>query len=298
MYNTTINKLPGSKIEILASLPPADFLAYTKDALEEIAKNTELDGFRKGTAPKELVRQRVGQAKILEEAAKLAIEKIYPQIIAENKIEPLGYPEINITKLAPDNPFEFKAILFVLPEVKLPDYKQIAMQFQLPKVEVTEEEIKQLKMEKERRERERLKEDLINRISAAAEFDVPDVLVESETNRMLENMKKRTLETLHMNFEEYLKAIKKTEKELHDEMFSQNQQKIKNYLVLQEIAKLENIEATAEEIEKAVSQAAAENQKGDLDLEQIKEYYKDIIKTEKVFERLESLFGTDKAPNS
>jgi len=81
-------------------------------------------------------------------------------------------------------------------------------------------------------------------------------------------------------------------------MFSQNQQKIKNYLVLQEIAKLENIEATAEEIEKAVSQAAAENQKGDLDLEQIKEYYKDIIKTEKVFERLESLFGTDKAPNS
>jgi len=115
---------------------------------------------------------------------------------------------------------------------------------------------------------------------------------------MLENMKKRTLETLHMNFEEYLKAIKKTEKELHDEMFSQNQQKIKNYLVLQEIAKLENIEATAEEIEKAVSQAAAENQKGDLDLEQIKEYYKDIIKTEKVFERLESLFGTDKAPNS
>jgi len=106
------------------------------------------------------VRQRVGQAKILEEAAKLAIEKIYPQIIAENKIEPLGYPEINITKLAPDNPFEFKAILFVLPEVKLPDYKQIAMQFQLPKIEVTEEEIKQLKMEKERRERERLKEDL------------------------------------------------------------------------------------------------------------------------------------------
>jgi len=77
-----------------------------------------------------------------------------------------------------------------LPEVKLPDYKQIAMQFQLPKVEVTEEEIKQLKMEKERRERERLKEDLINRISAAAEFDVPDVLVESETNRMLENMKR------------------------------------------------------------------------------------------------------------
>ncbi|MCC2631004.1 MAG: tig, trigger factor, trigger factor [Candidatus Paceibacter sp.] len=38
----------------------------------------------------------------------------------------IGRPQIQITKLAPENPIGFKIIVATLPEVKLPDYKKIA----------------------------------------------------------------------------------------------------------------------------------------------------------------------------
>lgn len=278
------------------SLPEADFMAYTKAALEEMAKDAELEGFRKGTAPKELVKQRVGSHKILERAAKLAIEKIYPQIVVENKIEPLGYPEVDITKLAENEPLEFKAVISVFPEIKLADYRAIAAQTVAKEVVLTEDEIKRLKMEKERHEREHEREDLINKIAAASELEVPEVLVAGETEKMMRQLKERTPEMLRMSFEDYLAKSKKTEKDLEGEIFDQNRQKIKNYLVLEEIAKREKIEPTAEEIETAVKQAANASEGEGLDSERLKEYYRDVVKTEKVFELLESLFGNNKKP--
>ena len=184
MHSTQINKLPKSKMEIVVSLPEADFMAFTKTALDNIAKDVELEGFRKGTAPKEMVKQRVGAHAIMERAAKLAIESIYPQIVVENKIEPLGYPEIELVKLAEKEPFEFKATVSVFPEIKLADYKAIAAKTVAKEVQVTEEEIKRLKMEKERHEQEHAREDLINRIAAESQFDLPEVLVAGETEKM------------------------------------------------------------------------------------------------------------------
>jgi FKBP-type peptidyl-prolyl cis-trans isomerase (trigger factor) len=63
---------------------------------------------------------------VLEEMAELALSKAYLDIIIENKIDSIGKPEIQVTKLAKDNPLEFKIITAVVPEVKLPDYKKLA----------------------------------------------------------------------------------------------------------------------------------------------------------------------------
>jgi FKBP-type peptidyl-prolyl cis-trans isomerase (trigger factor) len=278
-------------MEIVVSLPEADFVAFTKSALEEIAKDAEMEGFRKGAAPKELVRQRVGEQKILERAANLAIENIYPQIVAENKIEPLGYPEVDIIKLVPNNPFEFRATVSVFPQIKLADYKAIAAKTIAKEVEVTPEEIKRLKMEKQRHEQEHAREDLINRIAASSEFELPEVLVASETEKMIRELKEKTPNMLHMSFEDYLKKLNKTEKELEQEIFAQNYQKIGNYLILEEIAKVEKIEPSQEDIAAAIKRVSEDHEGEGLDSDRLKEYYGSVVKTEKVFELLESLFG-------
>ena len=75
-----------------------------------------------------MVVREIGQDKILTQAAGLAVEDCYPQIIKENNLEPLGPPKVDILKLALDNPLEFRAEIFVLPEITLPDYKKIAGQ--------------------------------------------------------------------------------------------------------------------------------------------------------------------------
>ncbi len=123
---TTINKLDKSELEIIGSLPVADFEKYEEKALSVISERLELPGFRKGKAPASVVKENVTEMMILEEMAELAIKDVYIKIIEENKIEAIGRPQVAITKIAKGSDLEFKILTAVLPEMKLPDYKKLA----------------------------------------------------------------------------------------------------------------------------------------------------------------------------
>ena len=77
------------------------------------------------------------------DAANLAIQKNYLQAIKDNNFEPISQPEIQVLKIAPGNPFCFKAVFFLLPEIQLPDYKKIVAKIKKEKPIVQEDDIKQ-----------------------------------------------------------------------------------------------------------------------------------------------------------
>ncbi len=124
--NIEVKKLSGSEVEISGEIPAEEFEKSWDEALKQIGEKTRLDGFRPGKAPEKVLIEKVGEGEILETAAELCLKKTWPKIVAENKIEALGQPEIVITKLARQNPLGFKIKTAVLPEVKLADYKKIA----------------------------------------------------------------------------------------------------------------------------------------------------------------------------
>lgn len=290
MNKVTVNKLPKSKIEVLVQMPAEDFDLILAKALDELAKEAEIEGFRKGTAPKELVAAKLGEGKIMERASKTAIEETYPGAITENKLEPLGYPEVEILKLAKGNPFEYKFTVSVFPKVPLGDYKEAAKTIEFKEPEVSDDDLKRLKMEKARHEKEHLREDLLAKLREAAKIEVPELMVDRETDRVMEDLRVKTPKALNMSFDEYLKKIKKTEQELRASISSDNEQKIMNYLILQEIAKREKIEPTEKEIMDVIEKMTEGEAKENLDLDHLKEYYKDVVKNEKVFDLLESLY--------
>lgn len=159
-----LKKLPKSLVEIEVILPFSEFEPYIRQAAVLLSEENEIEGFRRGKAPYDIVKKRFGEEKILDKAAEVAIKKTYPRIISEltghnpklkengqtsnfkfqTQFIPLGPPEIAIIKLVPGNDLQYKAKIATLPEVKLPDYKSIAKQFNHKKrqaVEVTDEEI-------------------------------------------------------------------------------------------------------------------------------------------------------------
>lgn len=296
MNKSTVTKLPKSLVEIRVEVPAEEFAAFEQKALAAVTGETEVSGFRKGAAPKELVKNKVGQAKILDRAAMLAIEATFPAAVAQNQLEPLGYPEVSILKLAENNPLEYKAVVAVYPQTNLPDYRQIAAGFEFKEPQVTDEDIKRLKMEKERHLREHLRQDILAAVAQKTVVEVPDILIQRETEKIMAQLKERTPQALHMSFDEYLQKLGKTEAELKDQMAKDNEAKIKNYLILSEIAKQEKIEATEDEVAAAVKKAVENNEEGgpiseeEAANEQVKAYYRDTLKTEKVFEFLESQF--------
>jgi FKBP-type peptidyl-prolyl cis-trans isomerase (trigger factor) len=142
--NLKITKLDKSKVEISASISTEVFASFKDKAIENINNEITIDGFRKGKIPENILVKKVGEMAILEEMAELALSSIYPEIIISEKIDAIGHPEINITKLAPNNPLEFKIITTVIPEVKLGDYKKIAKEINKKgeeKINVTEKDI-------------------------------------------------------------------------------------------------------------------------------------------------------------
>jgi len=137
-----LKNLPQSEIEINFELDPSEWGEFINEATKELSRDAKIDGFRPGHAPKELVEQQVGQGKILERAADMAVRKTYVNLISEKKIEALGRPEIQVLKLAPGNPFEFKAKVAVVPSVKLGDWRTVAQSEKKPKeIKVEEKEV-------------------------------------------------------------------------------------------------------------------------------------------------------------
>jgi FKBP-type peptidyl-prolyl cis-trans isomerase (trigger factor) len=125
-YNTTIKKNDDSTVEITAEIPAQEFEAQRKDAIKKLGKDVTIPGFRKGNVPEKVLLEKVGEQSVLHEMAEMALSVAYPQVLAEEKIDAISQPEIQITKIAAGNPLGFSAKTTIMPEVKLPDYKKIA----------------------------------------------------------------------------------------------------------------------------------------------------------------------------
>ncbi|KKQ34127.1 MAG: Trigger factor [Candidatus Nomurabacteria bacterium GW2011_GWB1_37_5] len=147
MINSKINKLGNSEIEIEGSLPYDEFSTYEEKIINEISKDFEMDGFRKGNVPRDIMLKQIPESKILERMADAAIPDIYEKILKEEKIDAIGRPEITITKIAKGNPFEFKIKTAVMPEIKMPDYKKIARDIKAQNHENTEITVTDQEME-------------------------------------------------------------------------------------------------------------------------------------------------------
>src|SRR3989338_10213686 len=121
-----VKKLPKSEIEIEGELEADLFENYFEKALKKLGANIELDGFRKGKIPDNVLVSKIPEIHVLEEMAELALAEHYPKIIEAEKIDAISRPAISITKLARKNPLGFKIKTAVLPKIKLPDYRDIA----------------------------------------------------------------------------------------------------------------------------------------------------------------------------
>lgn len=138
-----------------------------------------------------------------------------------------------------------------------------------------------LKEEKNLAQEEKRKSEVLGEIAKLCSFEIPEILVFAEKERLFKDLKEGIENSSKISFEEYLSRIKKDKKEIESSLLKISQERVKNFLILREIGKKEGVFVTDEEVE--------ERMKGEvkgLDLEKLKDYYKSIIFTEKVFKKL------------
>lgn len=148
--------LEKSQIELTVELTVDEFKPYMEKGAKQVSEHVKVDGFRKGQVPYDILKKKIGEMTILEEAARIAINKTIDEAIKKNiDKQPVGQPQVNITKLAPENPLEYKVVLAYIPEVKLGEYK--ALKIKQEEIKIDENEIeKTLKGLQEMRVKEKI----------------------------------------------------------------------------------------------------------------------------------------------
>ena len=140
-----VEKLPDSEVKLTITVPQDKFESNIEKVINKHNSELKVDGFRSGKIPADVIERTVGAEKILYEGAEEAVKEAYINAILDEKIEAIGEPKVQITKVARGNDLEFTAIVGVLPQVKIGewqgDVKKINEKFSGKKIKVDDKEI-------------------------------------------------------------------------------------------------------------------------------------------------------------
>lgn len=134
-----VQALPHSETLLTLEVPPAEYQKFLLAAAQKISTKIKMDGFRPGYVPYNIVKQRVGEGEILNEALSEIISRTFTEAVLKEKINALGSPEITIKKMTPGDHLVYEAKVSVLPELTLPDLASLSLK--KPPVNIEEKEV-------------------------------------------------------------------------------------------------------------------------------------------------------------
>ncbi|MCX8081832.1 MAG: trigger factor [bacterium] len=265
----------GREISFVVDKEEVDKVRY--DIVEEIRKNAEVEGFRKGKVPEEIIEKKFGKV-INENLINRIIPDVYIETIKEKNLNPVAEPDVFDVSIDEEG-LKFKVYIEIKPDIHLKKYKGIPVK-KVVSEEVTEKEVegvlaeweknpsiassiidpekRRLWKEKIRQQLEAYKKvealvkenrQLWDEIFKETDFPVPDKLVTEEAIRYTEE------EISRMNTEGKSKEeIEKIAKDIFEKVKPEAISSVKRYLVLDKIAEIENIKAEEQDIKERIDE--------------------------------------------
>ena len=152
---------------------------------------------------------------------------------------------------------------------------------------------KNIKEKKQEQNEERAKyetqDEVIKALCENVKVEIPSGMIETETENMIKDLENR-LSYQGLKLEQYLNMMGKTKEEMRKEYEPQAVEGIKSRLAIEAVIKAEKIEATDKEIDEKIKEMAKnygkENDEEFLKNENVRNYIKESIETEKAIEFL------------
>lgn len=141
----TKKDLPKSQIELNIKIEQAEMVKYIDKTTTKLAKQVTVPGFRKGEAPKELVAKQISHTDLLNEAFDYAINESYKKAIDQENLSPLSHPEIKLSENVSQEYLEYTAVISVMPEITLPDYKKLVSKITKEDHNISDKDIEEAK---------------------------------------------------------------------------------------------------------------------------------------------------------
>lgn len=123
-----VEKLEKNMAKLTIEASAEDFEAAIEKAYQKNKSKMNVQGFRKGKAPRKIIEKMYGTGVFYEEAANIVIPDAYAKAVDECDLEIVSQPSVDVVQVEAGKPFIFTAEVAVKPEVKLGDYKGIEVE--------------------------------------------------------------------------------------------------------------------------------------------------------------------------
>jgi len=214
----------------------------------------------------------------------------------EEKKFTLNFPKEYHEKNLAEKPAEFEIKLNLVQERKVPEINDEFAK-SLGKFENLEAFKKSVRdgmaEEKKMEAKEKMRSEFLEELIKLTQTELPEVLIHQELHKMLGEFESQ-LSQMGMNLDGFLEKMGKTKDDLENEWKVQAEKRVKSAIILEEIAKEQEIKVENEKIEEEMNKTLGYYKKEkdldkNIDMGRLYEYTKGMLLNEKVFEYLESL---------
>lgn len=121
----TLEKENGNIIKLDVVVPAKDAENAYNDAVKKVGQYVNVDGFRKGKAPKAVVERHVGIDRIKQEAIEIIMPKVISKAVQDNQLDIIAQPYITKLDYNVGKDLQAEIKLEIRPEVTLGAYKDL-----------------------------------------------------------------------------------------------------------------------------------------------------------------------------
>ncbi|MEG1742215.1 MAG: trigger factor, partial [Acetivibrio sp.] len=129
-----VENLEKNMAKLTIEVSAEEFEAAIEKAYQKTKGKINIQGFRKGKAPRAMVEKMYGVGMFYEDAANFIIPEAYEKAAKESGLDIVSQPEIDVTQIEKGSTFIFTAEVAVKPEVTLGAYKGIEVEKKIAEV--------------------------------------------------------------------------------------------------------------------------------------------------------------------
>lgn len=133
-----IKKVENAKVEITSVVDGEKWAEAYNKAFNKLAAKTSIDGFRKGKAPKNILKKVINPQSVCYEAVDEIAQSVLEEAIKEHGVELIDRPELNLGTVN-ETSCTFIFTCPVPPDVELGDYKNLG--YHVEEVSVTDGDV-------------------------------------------------------------------------------------------------------------------------------------------------------------
>lgn len=136
--NVTVERVEN-EATLKITAPAAEVNAGYKKAVQKIADQANIPGFRKGKAPRAIIEMHYGKEAVKQEAFEIVANKAYSEALNQEKLIPVSDPKVEESTFEEGKDMELTIKVTLKPEPELGEYK--GLHVEKKEVEVTDEQV-------------------------------------------------------------------------------------------------------------------------------------------------------------